>query len=106
MPNLNELRDQDLEWIIKESDALVTVISKDGLNRVEEVPAVIYRNVEDPPPYGYEKTLSTKHHEVTVLKSSFEFPILNGTKVLFDNQTFTVHYVFNPENKLMILFVR
>jgi hypothetical protein len=91
MPSLKELCDQDLEWIISDAGDLVTIISRDGLQRVDEIPAIIHRNVGDPPPYGYEKTLSTKHHEVTFLLGAVGFPILNGVTILFDGQTFTVH---------------
>lgn len=106
MPNLNQQRDQDLEWIIRESDSLISIVSKDGLNRVDGVPAIIYCNVEEPPPYGYKETLSTKHHEITILQSSVEFPILNGAKVLSGGKEFTVHYVMSPESKTMTLYVR
>jgi hypothetical protein len=106
MPSLKELRDQDLEWIISDAGDLVTIISRDGSQRMDEVPAIIRLNVEETPPYGYEKTLSTKHHEVTILQNSVDFLILNGSKVSFDEQTFVVHYVLNPERNLMTLYVR
>lgn len=104
---LESILKEDLQWIIEDAGEPITVMSKDGLTSVEGVSALIRRNTEDAPPYGYDRQLSGKHHEVSFLKDAINaFPLEKGIKLMFDNSEFVVDHIFPSDQTLVTVFAR
>lgn len=81
----------DLNWMLRELGEEIVYHQK-----IENIDlnffAIVDRNAESPPPYGYEHSLSQKHHEFTFLRNEVLAP-KRGDQIVLQGVTYEINYI-------------
>lgn len=95
---LSEQYVNDAIWMVQELGEPVTFHGDSSVTVI----AIIDRQAEDPPAYGYTSTLSNKHHQITFILGDLPRLPKNGDQVEFDSKLHTIDYVNPPTDVVTV----
>jgi len=101
---LYELAEEDLQWLIPELGEPVVYIYADGQQVATN--AIVDRNAETPPPYGYEGTLSQKHHEFIFVGDTLPHAPKRGDIIKLNGVAYKVNFIHPNDEDIWIVAAR
>jgi len=101
---LYELVADDLKWLIPEVGEPVIYEYANG--QQVETQALVDRNAETPPPYGYENTLSQKHHEFTFVGDTLPHAPKRGDLIKLGGVEYQIDFIHPNDEDIWIVAAR